>query len=382
MKIWFYYAKSGGGHKAPAEALAREMQKLYPDQKIKLVDLAEKAELFFRYAIEDWYAALIHYIPWLYSLLYIINNWRPVITAENKVINYFVKPWIKALLVLDRPDGIVSTHFFLSPLKVAMRELKISIPITVVVTEPFSVPPTWFYFPEEKFVVFSAAAKAIALKNGVSESNIAVFQPVINHPVLILDENGIAFIKEKYGLTKGKKMVLIIGGANGLPRGEKIFSALLEDSADVEFVVVCGDNKHSLEKMRAISEKHPKMAVVLGFVKEISELLAIADLVIGKAGAGVVFETLLNKKPLLITHYIYGQEKGTMKFVVKKNLGWYEPRPSRIAQKVRECLSPEEQSRIAAAHEALRLAPGNEKVANYLFRSLSERQACLPDRQA
>ncbi len=375
MKIWFYYAKSGGGHKAPAEALAREMQKLYPDQNIKLVDLAEKAELFFRYAIEDGYVFLIHYVSWVYSLIYLLNNWRPVITVENKIINYFVKPWIKAQLVLDRPDGIVSTHFFLSPLKDAMRELKLSIPITVVVTEPFSVPPTWFYFPEDKFIVFSAEAKAIALKKGVAESNVAVFQPIINHPVLTPDENGVASIREKYGLTKGKKIVLIIGGANGLPRGEKIFSALLGDSSEVEFVVVCGDNKHFLEKMRALSEKHPKKAVVLGFVKEISELIAVADLVISKAGAGVVFETLLNGKPLLITHYIYGQEKGTMEFVVKKNLGWYEPRPSRIAQKVRDCLSSEERSRIAVSHQTLGLAPGNREIANYLFRQLYGSQA-------
>ncbi len=378
MKIWFYYAKSGGGHKAPAEALASEFRKLYPEEKIKLVDLADRAELFFRYAIEGGYVFIVHQIPWFYSLIYIINNWRPVVRIENKIIDYFVKPSIKAKLVLDRPDGIVATHFFVSPLISAMRELNISIPITMIVTEPFSVSPTWFHFPKINYVVFSDEAKAIALREGVPADNVEIFQPIVNHMALTLDENETALIKEKYGLTPGKKIILIIGGANGLPQGEKIFLALLKEQIDAEFVVVCGDNKRCEGRMRTLSDRYPKRAVILGFVKNIAELIAIANLVIGKAGAGVVFETLLNQKPLLITHYIYGQEKGTMEFVVKKNLGWYEPRPSRIAQKVRECLSQEELDRVMKAHQMLGLTAGNHEVANYLFRTFTKRQACPP----
>lgn len=375
MKIWFYYAKSGGGHKAPAEALAREMQKLYPEGNVKLVDLAEKAELFFKYAIEDGYVSLTQRLPWLYAALYIVNAWRPVVKIENRIIDFFVKPSIKAKLVLDCPDGIVATHFFVSPLLTAMRELKLSIPLIIIVTEPFSTPEPWFYYPNIQYVVFSEEAKAVALKEGVAESNVAVFKPIINHPIVALDDGRVLVIRNKYGLTPGKKIVLIIGGANGLPKGDKILSALLKDSIDAEFVVVCGNNKKSEDQMRALAARYPKKAVVMGYVKDVGELIAVADLVIGKAGAGVVFETLMNKKPLLITHYIYGQEKGTMEFVVKRNLGWYEPRPSRIAEKVKQCLSPKELGQVAAAQEAFQLAPGNRDVVNYLFRSLSGRRA-------
>lgn len=375
MNIWFYYAKAGGGHKAPAEALAAEFRKSYPEEKVSLVDLADKAELFFRYLLEDGYIFLIHYLPWLYSLLYIFNSWKSVVMIENKVVDFFVVPSIKAKLVLDRPDMIISTHFFISPLVTAMKELKISIPITMIVTEPFSAPPPWFYFTDINYVVFSEQAQASAVKAGVPTANIAIFSSIINHPIAKVDESSVNLIKERFGLTPGKKTVLIIGGANGLPKGEKIISSLLQDTVDADLVVVCGTNKHSEERMRLLAERYPKRLVVLGFVKNIAELIAVSDLVVSKAGAGVVFETLLNYKPLLITHYIYGQEKGTMEFVVKNNLGWYEPRPSNIAQKVRDCLGQEESNHIKAVHEALRLAPGNHEVANYLFRSLYKNKA-------
>ena len=83
MKLWFYYVKAGGGHKAPAEALAAEFRRVYPETKIELVDLAEKAELFFKCAIEDGYIMLIHRLPWLYALFYRLNSWRKVVVADN-----------------------------------------------------------------------------------------------------------------------------------------------------------------------------------------------------------------------------------------------------------------------------------------------------------
>ncbi|MEK7625400.1 MAG: glycosyltransferase [Patescibacteria group bacterium] len=373
MRIWLCYVRAGGGHKAPAEALASEFRKSYPGEKVELVDLAEKAELFFRYAIDDGYALLVHRAPWLYSFLYELNKIRSVVRFQNKLVDYFTLTSIKAKLVLDRPDAIVATHFFVSSLIRAMAELKISIPITVAVTEPFSAPSPWFFFPEINYVVYSEQAKKLALAGGVPESNIKVLPPIINHQLVKLDESAAALVKEKHGLAKEKKTILIIGGGNGLPGGVGVIAAILKDSIDANLLIVCGNNKNFEGKVRALVDRYPGRAVVLGYVKDVSELIAVSDLVIGKAGAGVVFETLMNRKPLLITHYIYGQEKGTMEFVVKNNLGWYEPRPAHIAQKVRDCLGQAELDRISLSHRTLQLAPGNSKIADYLLRNFKER---------
>lgn len=379
MNVWLYYAKTGGGHKAPAEALASEFRKSYPEERVTLVDLAEKAEIFFRYLLEDGYIILIDRLPLLYALLYTVNSWRPMVMIENKIIDYFVTPSIKAKLVSDRPDGIIATHFFISPLLKALKQLKISVPITVIVTEPFSAPSPWFFFPKINYIVFSEEAKAVALKEGVSESNVAIFKPIINHAVASLNEKSAALIKKQYGLTSGKKIILVIGGAYGLPRGVRFMSALLKESIEADLVVVCGNNKNFEKQMRTLSGQYPNRMVVLGFVKEIAELISVTDLVISKAGAGVVFETLLNRKPLLITHYIYGQERGTMEFVVKNNFGWYEPRPSYIAQKVRDCLRQDELDRIALAHRLMRLDAGNGEITDYLRQIFYKQRVRSPE---
>lgn len=375
MKIWLYYAKSGGGHKAPAEALARDLKKLYPEVDTKLVDLAEKASVFFRGAIESGYVLLSHHIPWLYAFIYSINNSQFVIKIECKLADWFVKPSMKAQMVVDSPDAIIATHFLVSPLLKAMKELRKQIPIFIVVTDPYSVSPIWFVHKDLHYIVYSDVAKEIGINCGVPKENISVFKQIVNHDIPKLNEEQKIEVKKRLGIDPLKKVVLMMGGANGLPDGEQFFDKILKAKIGGEVVAVLGTNKKQEQIFKKISEKNGNSGKVLGWVGDLTGLMAISDLVISKAGAGVVWESLLLKKPLLIVHYIFGQEKGTMEYVVNNGLGWYQTKPDAAVEKIREVIDGELGKKTCERIESFKLTSGNYDIVNHIFRTLTEVKA-------
>lgn len=373
MKLWFYYAKAGGGHYAPAKALAEEFKsRKLENTEVKLVDMAERASIFFRVCLENGYVYLTQKAPFLYKILYEISRIKVLVAVEFWLANLFVKPSIKARLIADQPSAIIATFFLVSPLRRAMQELKINIPIIVLVTEPYSAPPIWFYYKDLNYIVSSETARRAALNEGVPAENIHRYQQVVNHDIASLDMDKLLGIKAQYNLDPAKKNVLLIGGANGLPGGVKIFLQLLKSDLDVNYIVICGNNEKTKKEMEDLSKKINKKSVVLGFVENISELIAISDLVITKAGAGVIWETLLNKKPVLITHYIYGQERGTMEFVTQNGLGWYESNPKQVVKKIKFILNDVDlRSHLDQKYEEMALKPGNKEVIEYIERTIA-----------
>jgi UDP-N-acetylglucosamine:LPS N-acetylglucosamine transferase len=170
-------------------------------------------------------------------------------------------------------------------------------------------------------------------------------------------------------------MVLIIGGANGLPKGEKIFDAVLQSKIDCEPVSVLGTNKKQEKNFLKISKLNGNSGKVLGWVDNLIDLIAVSDLVITKAGAGVVWESLLLKKPLLIVHHIYGQEKGNMENVVKNGFGWYLRKPPQIVDKIREVVEGNLGVETSKKIENSGLVAGNNEVVHYIYRALTEQKA-------
>ena len=107
--------------------------------------------------------------------------------------------------------------------------------------------------------------------------------------------------------------------------------------------------------------------MVVGFTGALHELVAISDVVVGKAGASETMEVLSMRKPFLMVHYIWRQELGNMQFVLKHGVGRYEPRIRRIPWQVHELLTnTEEVARLTRNQTALQPQSGAAEVAEYI----------------
>src|SRR6202011_2601408 len=106
---------------------------------------------------------------------------------------------------------------------------------------------------------------------------------------------------------------------------------LAQSPLDVQVLAVCGRNE---ALARHIREDNHAGVHVFGFVDNMPELLLASDLLVTRAGPGMIAEGLACGCPLLLTGYLPGQEEGNVKEVVDRGLGRYVPRPDDLVDAV------------------------------------------------
>ncbi len=372
MKVWLYYANAGGGHRGPAKAIAEELERRYKTNvSVQFIDLAETSWLLCL-LVEQGYAFSVHSAEWLYAFLFELSNLRIVSFFFNTLASWLVGSRMRQLLRRERPDVIVATHFLVGPLVRALKKEGITILVHCVVTDPESASSVWFHYQGIQYITASEAIQNLALKSGIPTNHITILPPVIREKPF--NKMDVEVIRDQAGLMVNKKTVLLVGGGNGFPNAEKVVSALLASHVEAQFVVVCGENKvlkKKIERLRLTSVKH---LVVYGHVDFLPALISMSDVVIAKAGANTVFEVLMQDKPLIITHYIWGQEKGNVDFVVRSRLGFYEPRPVHVAALVEQCLYDKKtQGVLRAARREVNLKNGTSQVVDLVLKNVTNK---------
>ena len=75
---------------------------------------------------------------------------------------------------------------------------------------------------------------------------------------------------------------------------------------------------------RALHERYKNVhnLATLSYTKEIATYMAAADVIMGKAGPNMLFESVMLGKPFIATAYIPGQEQANLPFIQRHGLGW------------------------------------------------------------
>ena len=78
-------------------------------------------------------------------------------------------------------------------------------------------------------------------------------------------------------------------------------------------------------------------------------------------------ENLLQEKPLIITNYVWEQEKGNVDFLLENNIGFYQPYLNRLPKIVQSLLEDEDLRRqIKENIRKLNLKNGTPDVAKFI----------------
>ncbi len=126
--------------------------------------------------------------------------------------------------------------------------------------------------------------------------------------------------KEKYGLTKNKKLVLIVMGSLGSKTvNDKIVSFLNDfKNKDYEVMFVTGNSYY--EKVKKL--RVPENVKIVPFIYEMPALMKVTDLMISRAGASTMSEILVLNVPTIFIPSPYvtnnHQYKNAMDLVEQK----------------------------------------------------------------
>ncbi len=358
-KYLFIYLKTGGGHLAPARAVANRIAARHKTGiETELVDGLSGSPEIIRKFIEDGYKIAVNKAAWTYELLYLVHKLSFVSKFTSTIVAYFIKPWLREYILTNRPGKIVLFHFFLiKPVYDILAEQNLDIPVITVVTDPFTAHPIWFLRKDQNYIVFSELLREKCIEEGIEPDKLRVFPFVLDSRFSpAVSERKKIKTRAALGFRKDSRIVLIMGGGEGMPKGKKILKKIIRRNMDAEIAIVCGRNEKLFKKAVRLREKHQISNLkIFGYVNFVHSLIGISDIVVTKCGASTAMEILLMGKIPVINNYIWEQEKGNMEFVCKGNMGILERKTGSL---------PDVINRLLKDHDFYNSLAGNIKNAS------------------
>jgi len=368
----FLYLKTGGGHLAPAKAVAKKITETARHRvNIELVDGLAEANPIIRNSIEDGYKNSVNHARWFYAGLYAAHKNPLVARVSAAIVSRFVSPYLERQIIEKKPAKIVIFHFFLvEPVFGILERNGLSIPVLTVVTDPFTAHPIWFLRPGQNYVVFSQELRRECLARGIPGEKLQVFPFALDEKFSrqLTDVEKVG-TRLQLGFDLGRKIILIMGGGDGMPRGAEILRNVAARNLDAQVAIVCGKNRKLLAEATRIKQRHGlENLKVYGYVDFVHSLIGISDVVITKCGASTFMEILMMGKVLIINNYIWEQEKGNMEFVCSSGMGVYEESPARLPELLGELFA--DNSMLDSLRDNIRnasLLNGTAQVSEYIL---------------
>ena len=280
-------ASAGAGHLRAADAIEKALKIRGLASEVQHVDVLKYTNNVFRHLYSKAYIDLVNKAPevlgWLYDHLDVPRKNEKVRLAFDRLNT---GPFVK-FLNQYRPDVAICTHFLPSEIiSWLKRQEKVRIMNAVVVTD-LDVHAMWLCNRAEHYFVALEETKVHLVAIGVPESKVTVSGIPID-PVFAEPKDARA-MRRKHGLTDEAFTILVSAGGFGVGPVEHIIQALSELTHPAQVVVVCGRNDELRTRLTRVVRKLPTSSRVsfklLGFTTEMDELMAAADLFVGKPGA-------------------------------------------------------------------------------------------------
>ena len=116
-------------------------------------------------------------------------------------------------------------------------------------------------------------------------------------------------------------VVIVMGGGLGGGDLENSVTWLLEASAAMHLVVLCGSNVNSCERLQRIAEKRRRTATFLPFTDRVRDLMAASAVLVTKPGGMSCTEALAAGLPQVLFNPIPGQEEDNAAAMVRYGAG-------------------------------------------------------------
>lgn len=271
------------------------------------------------------YTAFYQFMPSLAHLPGKAINFKQSIDTIRKIAQLKYQKKINDFFAKHSPDVMINTYGVFNSCLEEIQHLT-KIPLINIISDPKNPYP----------VVISPNAKT---NTTFDQKNIEYCQQF--YPEAVYQKYGWFVRKkfeERYDSTKVRQKLkldadkltfLIASGSEGSNLVLKVLPTLLFAKQPLQVVVACGKNKalyKSIKSLNAVLDKTGahNLLTPIKFTPDIHQYMQAADLVIGKAGPNMLFETVATQTPFFAITHISGQEDGNLDIIHDYNLGYVE----------------------------------------------------------
>jgi processive 1,2-diacylglycerol beta-glucosyltransferase len=310
-KVLILTASTGAGHNIAAKSLEEYYNKnLY---ETLVFDIFKDTLEIMDTIVVDGYKILANKFPKLYGAIYemfdksFLNNKmfsKSLIITKKKLLKEIKK---------FQPDIIISTHPFgvgiISDLK---RKQKIDSVFISIVTD-FKAHYAYVTPYVDAYITGSEYTKESLVEKGIDSNKIFAYGIPIKRE--FYEEK--SHLEERDGMFK----ILLMGGSMGSKGILKVLKQLDIDS-DIKVITVCGSNKklENIINKEFYNEIKQNKLEVIGYSKNIPQLMDECDLIITKPGGLTTTEALSKRIPMIIPFAYPGQEIENTDFLVSSGV--------------------------------------------------------------
>lgn len=307
-KVLILTASTGDGHNQAAESLADAF--VNNGYTAVRYDFLKVSSPLWNAFVVGGYKLLAASFPRIYGLLYKVTNFIGFNKIIPSILIRKVEKGVMDQISKYKPDVIIGTHAFavtvISKLK---KKNLIDLPFISIVTD-FKAHCSYFDKEVDAYITGSAYTRYNMIRRNVPNHKVFSFGIPIRKDFL-------SGRKIKNGNEGEYFNILLMGGGMGLKFMNPVLKELMLNPHKLNIVVVCGNNTHlkrALERKydRSIQDKNIQ---ILGFTRNIPELMDDAHVVITKPGGLTVSEAIAKGVPMLLPYAIPGQEKENMDFL-------------------------------------------------------------------
>ena len=301
-----------------AAALDEAWRSLRPRDVVERVDVQKFFSPLHRKIHSDGYVTLVERAPELWGLVFKQTDNPKLVRRLAKFRKTFppqsTMRFIKYIKQF-KPDVVLCTHYL--PVEIlgkAREKWEGSFPLSVCVVTDFEAHALWMGEAVDFYCVAAEETKARLVARGAAPENvIATGIPIAGK---FTNPPAAAMVRKRMGLRDDLPTLLVLGGGFGMGPVAEILGELNKVAQPFQTLVVAGRNEELRRELAVLDHKHPTH--VLGFVTNMHELMAAADLIITKPGGLTTSEALALGKPLFILNPIPGQEAANSDFLLER----------------------------------------------------------------
>ena len=353
-KILVLYATAGIGHKKASMAIKAAFDELkFNDVEVKLEDALDYTNRFFKWTYLKAYLLLVNKFPALWGFMYYLtdNFYANLIIAKIRRLNNWCNSRrLARYLVTEKPDVIISTHFFASEVISELKRAGVVASRLVTVVTDYRLHSWWLSKAADMYVVAGQDAYDDLIKWKVPAQKIKILgipiEPVFTKK---LDK---AKILRDANLKEGVFTILVVGGGFGVGPIEEIIKTVGNVAYPIQIITVCGHNEELVKKLEALTPSIKAKVKICGFVNNVYEYMDVADILISKSGGITVSESLAKELPMVIIAPIMGQETRNSDYLIKHGAAVKIAKPSDLKEVVEDLVSHPEKA--AAMKDAIR----------------------------
>jgi len=368
MRFLFLFSDTGGGHRASAQAVRNELDRLYGEAaQVEMVDFFKALGHWPFNRFPSWYPAMLglNGVPW--GVGYRLTDRKDLVRALTHMVWPYTHRPFRRVLYQNPADVIVSFHGVPNyVLQMTLRRMRRHVPTMVVVLDLVTVHAAWFAPGHDLYIVPTDAAKQRALDCGLDADRLEVVGMPVRRTFVEAKDLPQREARAQLGLPDEVPVVLMVGGGEGMGPLKSVVCALAEQSPKAHLVVITGRNQVLYQQLS--EQSFPVPLQVERFVSNMEVWMRAADILVTKAGPNTISEAFVAGLPLVLYDALPGQEEGNVDHVVDHGAGIWAPHPEEAADAVMALLSDDvRRQEMAACSRQLAHPESAEIIARHIW---------------